>query len=167
MEACRFRRGFTRPLLRKPRKDTEPLVVDPLDDTAARKIQELWKVVLETGKEEEKGDSKRRESGKKDWGNTEREVTEQLQEDQIQTRKEDLTTEEVKKLELEEFARMMNSFDARKSGKDSRHYGYFGMENEAAEHFQREMTVTAFEIPERKWPDDALVGKREHWMSEA
>jgi hypothetical protein len=80
---------------------------------------------------------------------------------------EELTIKETEKLEREDFEQIIDNLDARKSGENSRHRGYFGMENQAREHFEKEMAVRVWEILERRWPDDAIVGEKDHWLSEA
>jgi hypothetical protein len=148
-------------------EDTETTGPKPLDDETARKIQELEKDVIELAKEDEKEIAQSGETGKGSRPDAEDDVSKKFWREQIEVRKKEFTMEQFMRLELEEFERIMTSFDARKYGQNSRHYGYFGTEKQAVVHFEKEITVVKSEIPELKWPDDALVGEKEHWISEA
>ena len=68
------------------------------------------------------------------------------------------------RVELEEFEQIINKLNANTSNKFS---GYLGTEEAAVQCFKREMTVMEWELPERKWAEDATVGAKEHWLSEA
>ena len=71
---------------------------------------------------------------------------------------EDLTQE------LERLDEITEAWDA---DPNNYHSGYFGMEDEAAGLFTKEVGVTGEELPERKWAEDVAVGAKEHWLSEA
>jgi hypothetical protein len=136
-----------------------------LDDETTLKIQDLEKDIVEIAKEDEKEIAQKGDSGDTGRRDGEEKVSKKFWREQIEIRKKEFTKEQFMRLEFEEFERVMTSFDARKCGQNSRHYGYFGTEKEAVVHFEKEITVMKSELPQLKWPDDALVGEKEHWMS--
>jgi hypothetical protein len=151
----------------EPSIDIEPVALDFLDDEAARKMQVLWKTVSEMARGDEEDGLRSVEARECNGPATREEVSQNPGREKIEIGNEELTTNEAGALEREESERIIDNRDKYKVGKNSRHRGYFGMESLALEHFQKEMAVTAWEIQERKWPDDALVGEKDHWLSEA
>jgi hypothetical protein len=141
-------------------KDTETSVPDALDDGITRKIM-LRKDFIEMVVEDETEGSQKGENGERDSQDAEHDESQKSSAEQIKIRKKEFKTE------LEDFERIMDAFDGRKYGKGSKHYGYFGKEKEAVGHFEKEMIVMESELPERKWPEDTLVGGKEHWHSGA
>jgi hypothetical protein len=140
--------------------DVDPIVFSFLDDEAADKTQELWKIVNKmTRGDEERGP-------RIDGQAAEENVSKTLGREKIDIYHDDLTTEEAKKLDCEDFERIISNLNACKTGNNSRYSGYFGMENQALEYFGREMAATPGDIQARKWPDDVLVREKDHWISE-
>lgn len=147
--------------------DTEPVVLDFMDDEAARKMEVLWKAVGEMAKGE--GEENLRIGETRDFNGqaTEEDVSIKLWREKFERCDEELSIKETEKPKREDFEQIIDNLDARKSGENIRHRGYFGMENQAREHFEKEMVVRVWEIRERRWPDDAVVGEKDHWLSEA
>ena len=71
------------------------------------------------------------------------------------------------KMTMEELEMLEQITEKWDSNPKNKFFGYFGTENEAAEHFKTEVAVKAEELTERKWAEEAMVGVKEHWLSEA
>ncbi len=63
--------------------------------------------------------------------------------------------------ELQELEKIM-----RKTETGGTHRGYFGMECKAQEQFKREAVVQQIDLPRLLWPQEAVVGEKDHWLSE-
>ena len=151
----------------KAPRDNEIAALDNVGDEIMQKITLLEKDMIDMAEEEEKQGLQKAKTGEGDCQDSEgfgEESSKKLAIEQIEIRKREFTVEQLRWVELQQFDRIINSLD---SNKHNRHSGYFGTEKAAVEHFEKEMTVMDWELPEPRWPEEATVGAKEHWLSEA